>query len=246
MEQKIRKLKDFDHTKMILNGKYVGINRRAVMSEVGVLQALHIWKKILKLDKYQFKDQQGLTEKNISILTWDDCTANSYDENPLLYKRWNNRVISKWMELDDRCRIIRIRGISTTNPTTGEFITRICKSDKTNSVKKLKHKVSIGVGLMGSAIRDNEHYELDQDVGQLFFQGLHEKAKSLPGMSDEKTSKALLDFTNKQLVEAGRLLGREEVADSILNVLDMRPALMAKDDENDDSYSNSAKERRRK
>lgn len=246
MAYKLKKVKDFDHTKQILNGKYTGEIRRAVMSQVGLLQALHIWRKILRLDKAYFKDRQELTEKNISILTWEDCTSASYDENPLLYKRWNNRVIDKWMELDDKCRIIRIRGISTTKPTVGEYITRICRSDNKNAVDRMKKKINISTGVLGSAIRDNEQYNLDQDVGQLFFQGLKERTQALPGMSEERTSKALLEFTNKQLVEAGRLLGREEVADSILNVLDMRPALIAKDDENNDKYSEGAKERRKK
>jgi hypothetical protein len=242
---KLKKIKDFDHTTLIMSGKYCGSERRAVMSEVGILQAMHIWRKILKLDKYYFKDKQKLTEKNISILTWDGCTADKYEENPLLYKRWNNQVINKWMSLDDKCRMVRIRGVSTTNPTTGQRITRLCRSDKKNTVDRLKHKVNISAGIMSSALRDNEHYELDQDVGQLFFQGLHDKTKTLPGMNEERTSKALLEFTNTQLVEAGKLLGREEVADSILNVLDMRPALMAKDEEASDSYSDSAKERRK-
>lgn len=242
---KLKKNKEFKHTSLIMRGEYVGTNRRAVMSEIGILQAFHIWKKILELDKHQFKEKQDLTEKNISILTWEDCTADKYDDNPLLYKRWNNRVINKWMELDPRCRIIRIRGISTTPPTVGERITRICRSDRKNAVDRLKHKTNISAGVLSSAIRDNEKYKLDQDVGRLFLKSVHDKTKALPGMSEEQTAKALTEFTTKQLVEAGKLIGREEVAESLLSVLDMRPALVEKDEKNEDLYSSDAKERRK-
>ena len=208
-------------------------------------QAMHIWKHNLELDQRKFREDPGMTEKRISTMTWEGCDNFAYELNPHIYKTWNTRVIEYWHALDNKCRIIRIRALMPVGTDAGSMVTRICKSDRTHAVARLKHKANIDAGVMVSAVQDNERYKLKENVGKLVAERAYEKFKELPGISEKRKLELAAETAFSSAVATGEAVGRTNLANEVLGILDNKPALIEADRKNNDGYSNSAKERRK-
>ena len=230
--------------------KRTGTYRKAKMLKgaamnAELIQAMHIWKNVLNLDKKQFKEDPLMDERMISIKTWEGCSSYEYSQNKDLYKRWNDRVIEYWRAIDDRCRITRINDIMPTAPRASERVTRICKSDRVHAVQKVKHKASIAAGVAVSAVRDNEIFGLKQNVGKMIADKAYTKIQALPGITEKRKVELAAEMAITQAVAIGEQVGRENIVNDLLGHFDMRPALIAADEKNGDEYSEEAKKRRK-
>ncbi len=221
--------------------KPTGFYRKALPGRVGILQAIHIWRKVLRLDQYKFEEAKNLTEKKVSVHTWEDCTERTYDEDPGFYKRLNQMVLEKIWELSPNIKIQRIYD----KTPEGNMETRICRSNKKHARKIMVHKTSVASGLIASAVKDNEQHKLNENVGRLVMKPTMERIKELAGMTEDKAKEIIQDMTLSHAVEAGKLLGAQQVAGNILQILDNNPEIKAIDEKYDDEYSRQAKERRK-
>lgn len=213
--------------------------RPAVPAAAGVYEAMHIWK-ILGVENYRFNDPGAYTEKQLSCNTWEGCTEAEYEKNSAFYKHLNNMVLQQLRKINDQSKIIRIIDReSRNNPTR---VTKICKSDRRHAILRQKHILDVASGCIASAVDLNERLQLKQNVGQVVMGGVIQRLPD--NYSSEEKKRITKELTVETALEAGKLLGRKETAASILEILDMRPALISKDDESKDDYSGDARIRR--
>lgn len=204
--------------------------------EMLYLDAIRLWK-ALGIHKHGFYSDESMDEKTLSRKTWMGCYDSTYDSNPDYYNRFNDQVINFWHAfVDDGTTVMKLNGTDQ----TGQRVTKICKVDKDLAIKKTIKRIQQAGGLLVAAEADNVRHDLGQQVGEAL-------AKKIAASGQERglSTDQIQALTAKTALSAGKILGGRMAAQNLLDMLDDRESLKKVDAENEDPYSEEAKDRRR-
>lgn len=139
-------------------------------------------------------------------------------------------------EIDDKCRITVI---TLWDKVRKEYVTKVCKSTRTHSVTRNKHKLKIAGGIVASAERENARLELDINIGNELMLAIDNKLPAF--IQGDERKKLLVDLATGVRDQMQRDIGREEAAREFMAILNSNPDIKAIDSKVDDEYAKESR-----
>lgn len=147
------------------------------------------------------------------------------------YKVVNGRIVKRRNENGE---LVKVK--------EGPLITKVCRSDRRRAIDKMKFKVSVGNGAIASAIADNHHFNLGQNVPKLVIDGLNKKLEQkYPSIPADQREHLALEMSAEAYVRYGEDIGRRKAASDFVAYLNGNADIKEIDHKTGDEYSKEAR-----
>ena len=176
--------------------------------------AKKLWLNEFKVHDWKYEDKESMTEKEISIETWDGCNSLSdYDINPDYWKPLNNKVLNAIKVDNPTISVERYRKV-------GQFDTKICSITSDVAKKKFDTSINISAGHFIRANDIRQRYKLPYNEIKRLKERCAEKVReTMPLLTQEeqkeKTDEMFFDWS----LATGHHLGKKDVAKAVLENL---------------------------
>jgi hypothetical protein len=228
------------------------MNHEKYIPETADLQdVVNLWRDVFGLHKHGFHDKKSMSEKDLSMRTWEGCTGGVYEEDPSRYQRWNDKVKALFnQQMPSGVMLLRLR--SKFFKRGKGAVSKICKADKNFALDKLKVQLNVAVGNMATAFRINERMKLKHNIGKQVFGGVVTRleAEGFKNVGKHLLQQQVNEFAKIEYVKGNNPKDiKNDIVSGVLGVLDSKLALTNKDDEYaekfGEAYGTSNKNRRK-
>lgn len=198
---------------------------------IDIPSIIDYWK-ALGVDKYVFENPKALTEEELCIRTYIGCTKQNFDRDRDNYKHFNNRIIEEW-GIQNKGTPIIMRDYGRPIKNVRGAVTKICKVTPRRMKRSVKRLINISAGTIARAYVLNDKLQLGQPVYQKLMeesiQLISEKDKIPLPAAREIFTEAITAFKVLEEYKKDPEKARKQIAGAVLDVLDMRPALVYED-----------------
>ncbi len=201
-----------------------------------------LWNR-LGVEKLKY-DQSPYTYKYLAMDTWlsrdnpsEALGSAEYDRDKDFWEYLIKKVV-KYAQETVQCRITFVPG----KDKQGRWVTKVCRSCrryKANVRKRQDHKVSVGKGVILSAIREDEVLKLGMNVPEQLVRQIESELPSF--LTDDQKKQIASQFVESSITQMRIQHSPQETAQELMRILNGNPDIKAIDQKMKDEYADESR-----